>query len=58
MERSVRVMAERLHSLITSAVPALSPRTWYGMWPTCYALAKLAAADEARIVALVKQAVS
>ena len=26
-----RVIAERLHALITSSVPALSPRTWYGM---------------------------
>ena len=28
------------------------------MWPTSYALTKLTAADEARIVALVKKAVS
>jgi hypothetical protein len=28
------------------------------MWPTCYALTELTAADEARIGALVKQAVS
>jgi hypothetical protein len=26
-----RVMAERLHALIKSTAPALSPRTWYGM---------------------------
>jgi hypothetical protein len=26
-----RSMAERLHALITSAAPALTPRTWYGM---------------------------
>jgi hypothetical protein len=26
-----RVMAERLHALITANAPALSPRTWYGM---------------------------
>jgi uncharacterized protein YdhG (YjbR/CyaY superfamily) len=26
-----RVMAERLHAIIKAGVPALSPRTWYGM---------------------------
>ena len=26
-----RVMAERLHAIIQASVPALSPRTWYGM---------------------------
>jgi uncharacterized protein YdhG (YjbR/CyaY superfamily) len=26
-----RVMAERLHALITASAPALSPKTWYGM---------------------------
>ena len=26
-----RVMAERLHAVITAAAPALSPRLWYGM---------------------------
>ena len=26
-----RVMAERLHALITAAAPDLAPRTWYGM---------------------------
>jgi hypothetical protein len=26
-----RTMAERLHALITSSAPELSPRTWYGM---------------------------
>ena len=31
MPESDRVMAERLHVLIKAAVPALSPRTWYGM---------------------------
>ena len=25
-----RVIAERLHAVITSAAPALAPRTWYG----------------------------
>jgi uncharacterized protein YdhG (YjbR/CyaY superfamily) len=92
-----RVMAERLHALITASVPALEPRTWYGMpayakdgkvvcfftpaskfkeryatfgfqatanlddgamWPTAFALTELTAAVEARIAALVKQAVS
>jgi uncharacterized protein YdhG (YjbR/CyaY superfamily) len=93
-----RVMAERLHAIITASAPDLSPKTWYGMpayanedgkvvcyftaaskfksryatfgfnddanlddgnmWPTSFALTKLTAADEARIGALVKQAVS
>jgi uncharacterized protein YdhG (YjbR/CyaY superfamily) len=26
-----RVMAERLHAVITASAPALSPKTWYGM---------------------------
>ena len=26
-----RAMAERLHSIIKASVPALSPKTWYGM---------------------------
>jgi uncharacterized protein YdhG (YjbR/CyaY superfamily) len=26
-----RAMAERLHAIITASVPALSPKTWYGM---------------------------
>jgi uncharacterized protein YdhG (YjbR/CyaY superfamily) len=26
-----RALAERLHALITASVPALSPKTWYGM---------------------------
>jgi uncharacterized protein YdhG (YjbR/CyaY superfamily) len=28
---SDRVMAERLHAIITASAPALSPKTWYGM---------------------------
>ena len=92
-----RALGERLHAIITASVPALSPRTWYGMpayakdgkivcffqpaqkfksryatlgfndaanldegamWPVAYALTELTAADEARIGALVKKAVS
>ena len=92
-----RVMGERLHAVIKTSAPDLSPRLWYGMpayakdgkvvcffqsaqkfktryatlgfsdnarldagamWPTAYALTKLTAADEARIAALVKKAVS
>jgi uncharacterized protein YdhG (YjbR/CyaY superfamily) len=26
-----RVMAKRLHAIITASAPALSPKTWYGM---------------------------
>jgi len=98
MPESDRVMAERIHALVTSTAPDLSPKTWYGMpayangdgkivcffqaadkfkyryatlgfnedanldegsmWPTAFALTKLTAADEARIAALVKKAVS
>jgi uncharacterized protein YdhG (YjbR/CyaY superfamily) len=92
-----RAMARRLHAIITTSAPALSPKTWYGMpayakdgkvvcffqsaqkfkaryatfgfsdeakldegsmWPTAFALTELTAADEARITALVKKAVS
>jgi uncharacterized protein YdhG (YjbR/CyaY superfamily) len=92
-----RSMAERLHALIMSTAPSLSPRTWYGMpayardgkvvcffqsaqkfksryatlgfsdqatlddgamWPTAFALKALTAAEEAKIVALVKKALS
>jgi uncharacterized protein YdhG (YjbR/CyaY superfamily) len=97
MPESDRVMAERIHAIVTTTAPELSPRTWYGMpayakdgkvlcffrsaqkfksryatlgfsdkanldegtmWPTDYAVVKLTAADEKRIAALVKQAVS
>jgi hypothetical protein len=92
-----RAMGKRLHEIITTSAPALSPKTWYGMpayardgkvvcffqsadkfkaryatlgfndaanldegamWPTSFALKKLTAADEAKIAALVKKAVS
>ena len=92
-----RVMAERLHGVIKTSAPVLSPKLWYGMpayakdgkivcffqsaqkfqsryatlgfsddahlddgnlWPTAFALKALTPADEARIGALVKQAVS
>ena len=97
MPEADRAIAERLHALIKTSAPALSPRTWYGMpayakgskvvcffqsgqkfktryatfgfsdkahlddgamWPTSFALKKLTAAEERRIGALVKQAVS
>ena len=92
-----RVMAKRLHAVITASAPTLAPKLWYGMpayakddkvvcffqsaqkfktryatlgfsdkasldeghmWPTAFALQELTAADEARIGALVKKAVS
>jgi hypothetical protein len=92
-----RAMGKRLHAIIKASVPALSPKTWYGMpayakdgkvvcffqsaqkfkaryatfgfsdeanldegamWPTAFALKELGAAEEARIAALVKKAVS
>ncbi|RJL31019.1 iron chaperone [Bailinhaonella thermotolerans] len=30
LEGSDRVMAERVHAVVTAAVPALAPRLWYG----------------------------
>jgi hypothetical protein len=92
-----RALGERLHKIIKSSAPGLSPRLWYGMpayakggkivchfkdahkfktryatlgfsdaanldegamWPVEFAVTKLTAADEARIGALVKKAVS
>ena len=93
-----RRMAARLHEIIKTNAPSLSPKTWYGMpayadkdgkvicffqaaskfsvryatfgfqpdanldegnmWAASFALVKLTAADEAKIVALVKKAVS
>jgi hypothetical protein len=31
MQEPDRAMAERLHTIIKAAAPALAPRTWYGM---------------------------
>jgi uncharacterized protein YdhG (YjbR/CyaY superfamily) len=31
MPDSDRVMAERVHAIVTSAAPELAPKTWYGM---------------------------
>jgi uncharacterized protein YdhG (YjbR/CyaY superfamily) len=92
-----RAMATRLHAIIKTSAPVLSPKTWYGMpayakdgkvvcffqsaqkfksryptfgfsdeanlddgamWPTSFALKELTPAEEARIGALVKKAVS
>jgi uncharacterized protein YdhG (YjbR/CyaY superfamily) len=93
-----RSLGERVHAIVKSNAPQLTPRTWYGMpayanadgkvvcffqsgekfktryatlgfseqanldegamWPVAFALKKLTAAEEARIVALVKSAVS
>ena len=97
MQGSERAMAKRLHAIIKTTAPVLSPRTWYGMpayakdgkvvcffqsaqkfksryatfgfsdeanldegamWPTSFALKELTAAEEAKIGALVKKAVS
>jgi uncharacterized protein YdhG (YjbR/CyaY superfamily) len=98
MPKSDRIMAERIHAVVTANAPGLSPKTWYGMpayanengkvvcffqpadkfkaryatlgfdeaanldegnmWSTSWALMKLTAADEKRIAALVKRAVS
>ncbi|MFB4300308.1 iron chaperone [Actinomadura sp. NTSP31] len=92
-----RTMAERVHTVVTSAAPVLAPKLWYGMpayaldgkvvcffqsaakfkaryatlgfndaaklddgsmWATAFALTEVTDEVEARIAALVKQAVS
>jgi uncharacterized protein YdhG (YjbR/CyaY superfamily) len=98
MPKADRTMAERIHEIIKTSAPALSPKTWYGMpayankdgkvvcyvtpaskfkqryatlgfnddanlddgamWPTSFALKELTAANEKKIAALVKKAVS
>ncbi|WP_326674878.1 iron chaperone [Streptomyces sp. NBC_01237] len=97
MQDSDRIMAERVHAVITASAPALAPKLWYGMpayaldgkvvcffqsaekfkaryatlgfsdqakldegtmWAAGFALTEVRAEVEARIGALVKQAVS
>ncbi|TMR92591.1 iron chaperone [Nonomuraea basaltis] len=97
MQHPDRLLAERVHAIITTSAPALAPRLWYGMpayaldgkivchfqpaakfqtryamlgfsdqanldggtmWPAAFALTEVTAEVEARISALVKQAVS
>jgi hypothetical protein len=97
MPESDRAIGERLHAILKTSAPVLSPRTWYGMpayakdgkvvcffqsaqkfntryatfgfqheakldegnmWPVAFAVKKLTSAEEARIGALVKKAVS
>ena len=97
MKGNDKALATRLHAIITTAAPSLSPKTWYGMpayakdgkivcffqsaakfgsryatfgfsdeakidqgamWPTSWALKELNAAEEKKIVDLVKKAVS
>ncbi len=92
-----RAMGKRLHAIIKTSAPALSPRLWYGMpayakdgkvvcffqsaqkfktryatfgfsdaanldegasWPVAFALKELTAAEEVKIGALLKKAVS
>ncbi|WP_406340610.1 iron chaperone [Streptomyces sp. NBC_00648] len=92
-----RIMAERVHAVITANAPTLAPKLWYGMpsyaldgkvvcffqsaekfktryatlgfsdqakldespmWASAFALTEVTAEVEARIAALVKQAVS
>jgi uncharacterized protein YdhG (YjbR/CyaY superfamily) len=92
-----RVLAERVHAVIRTYAPTLTPKLWYGMpayardgkivchfqpaakfkaryatlgfsdeanldkgvmWPTSFALTELTADDEAKLGALVKQAMS
>lgn len=98
MPESDRVLAERIHEIVKTNAPDLSPRTYYGMpayankagkvvcffqdagkfksryatfgfnddanldegtmWATSFAVTKLTAANEAKIAALVKKALS
>jgi uncharacterized protein YdhG (YjbR/CyaY superfamily) len=98
MREPDRAMATRLHEIVKTTAPELSPKTWYGMpayagddgkvvcfyqsaqkfktryatfgfsekanldegalWPVAFALTKLTASEEAKIVALLKKAVS
>ncbi|HUL40087.1 MAG TPA: DUF1801 domain-containing protein [Methanomassiliicoccales archaeon] len=97
MEEPYRAMGERMHAIIKTSAPALSPRLWYGMpayakdgkvvcffrsgrkfkerymtfgfndvaslddghmWPIAFALTDLTPAEEAKVGALVKKAVS
>jgi uncharacterized protein YdhG (YjbR/CyaY superfamily) len=92
-----RAIGKRIHEIIKTNAPALSPKMWYGMpayardgnvvcffqsaqkfktryatlgfsdkaklddgqmWPTAFALKELTAAEEAKIAALVRKAVS
>jgi uncharacterized protein YdhG (YjbR/CyaY superfamily) len=92
-----RIIGGRLHEIIRTSAPALTPKLWYGMpayardgkivcffqsmekfktryatfgfmheanldegnmWPTSFALKKVTAAEEEKIAALVKKAVS
>jgi uncharacterized protein YdhG (YjbR/CyaY superfamily) len=96
MQESDRVMAERVHAVVTASAPALAPKLWYGMpayaldgrivcffqsaekfkaryatlgfsdqakldegtmWAAGFALTEVTPEVEARIAALVKQAV-
>lgn len=97
MPEADRVLAEKIHAIITASAPVLWPKTWYGMpayaregkvvcffqsahkfnaryatlgfndtanlddgimWANSFALKGLTATEEARIEALVRQAVS
>jgi len=97
MAPSDRALAKRIHAIVTTSAPGLSPKLWYGMpayakddkivcffqdakkfktryatfgfsdsanldegnmWPISFALKELTAADEAKISAIVKRAVS
>ncbi|NBE80162.1 iron chaperone [Micromonospora rubida] len=97
LQDSDRIMAERVHAVVTASAPALASKLWYGMpayaldgkiichfqpaakfktryatfgfsdqakldegamWPAAFALTEMTPEVEARIGALVKQAVS
>jgi uncharacterized protein YdhG (YjbR/CyaY superfamily) len=98
MKGTDRSMAERIHVIIKTNAPSLSPKTWYGMpayankkgkvvcffqgaqkfnaryatfgfndvanldegamWPTSFAIKELTSSEEAKIIELVKKAIS
>lgn len=97
MDEADRIMAERVHAVVTASAPDLAPKLWYGMpayardgkivcffqsaakfksryatlgfsdqahlddgamWPAAFALTEVTGEVEARIAALVRQAVS
>jgi hypothetical protein len=60
MQEPDRIMAECVHAVITASAPALEPKLWYGMpaYAAGFAITKITTEVEARIGALVKQAVS
>jgi hypothetical protein len=54
-----RKMAEKIDAIVREHAPMLASKTYYGdMWPTAFAILKIGPAEERKITALVKKAVS